>query len=63
MWEYNIKYTKCMKNQKSIPIGVVTENENIDESKSNPLACEVPLACVLTTCARFASGSTPASCP
>jgi len=33
----------------------VTENENIDESEFDPLACEVP-AYVLTTCARFSSG-------
>jgi len=34
-------------------VGVVTENENIDES-DDPPACEVP-ACVLITCARFVS--------
>jgi len=34
----------------------VIENENIDESESSPLACEVPLTCVLITSARFASG-------
>ena len=42
-------------------VGVVTENENIDESESDPFTCEVQSDLVLITCVRFALVFTPYS--
>ena len=36
-------------------VGVVTENENTDESESDPSICEVQHDWVSITCVRFAS--------